>query len=139
MWFLIYDNGTSMMGCCGEASGWAKVGLLLILAAAALQLTGYLTNNWMVYNTIKDTHDVRVGLWWMQNCSSSVVLCNKESVPEIYKTNDREYFIFSLHYSNFSYFIAPTPSKGLRDFWQDKFDVGMCVCSARLFDSHTFW
>jgi hypothetical protein len=50
------------MGCCGDASGWANIGLLCVVCALGLQTTGYVTNNWMVYNTIQDQVDVRGGL-----------------------------------------------------------------------------
>lgn len=71
------------MGCCGDASGWAKIGVLLLLCATGLQLAGYLTNNWMTYNTVKDTYDLRVGLWWFTNCSGGAS-CHTENTPSQY-------------------------------------------------------
>ena len=69
-----------MGGCCGDASGWAKVGFLLLLCATGLQVGGFLTNNWMTYNTVQDTYDLRVGLWWFSNCSGGAA-CHSESTP----------------------------------------------------------
>ena len=72
-----------MGGCCGDASGWAKVGFLLLLCATGLQVGGFLTNNWMTYNTVQDTYDLRVGLWWFSNCSGGAA-CHSESTPSQY-------------------------------------------------------
>lgn len=74
-----------MGGCCGEASGWAKVGFLLLMCATGLQFAGYLTNNWMTYNTVRDTYDLRVGLWWFTNCSGGAA-CHTENTPSQYES-----------------------------------------------------
>jgi hypothetical protein len=51
------------MACCGDASGWAKIGFICILLAFGLQSVALLSNYWMVYKTAKNLFDVRVGLF----------------------------------------------------------------------------
>ncbi|XP_071170407.1 uncharacterized protein [Mytilus edulis] len=69
------------MACCGDASGWAKVGFICIFLAFGLQSAAFLTNYWMVYNTAKDLFDIRVGLLWYTNCTSA---CATSTTPSSY-------------------------------------------------------
>ncbi|CAC5414390.1 unnamed protein product [Mytilus coruscus] len=73
------------MGCCSRASGWSKIGLLCVVCAFGLQTAGYVTNNWMVYNTVLDLNDLRVGLWWFTNCSADIS-CFSVLTPSSYKS-----------------------------------------------------
>lgn len=73
------------MGCCSRASGWSKIGLLCAVCAFGLQAAGYVTNNWMVYNTVLDLNDLRVGLWWFTNCSAEIS-CFSVLTPDSYKS-----------------------------------------------------
>ena len=59
------------MACWESASDWAKIGFISIVLAFGLQSAAILTNYWMLYNTVKDMVDLRVGLFWLTNCSTS--------------------------------------------------------------------
>lgn len=71
------------MACCGDASGWAKIGFICIILAFGLQSAALLTNYWMVYKTAKNLFDVRVGLFWYTNCSSG---CGTSVTPSSFQS-----------------------------------------------------
>ena len=71
------------MACCGDASGWAKIGFICILLAFGLQSVALLSNYWMVYKTAKNLFDVRVGLFWYTNCSSG---CGTSITPSSFQS-----------------------------------------------------
>ncbi|XP_045216209.2 uncharacterized protein LOC123566311 [Mercenaria mercenaria] len=73
------------MAFCGEASTWAKVGLLLMIIALGLHCAGYGTNYWMARNTARDKMNFGIGLWKMTNCSGYYnAPCTDGDIPDSY-------------------------------------------------------
>ncbi|KAL4227762.1 hypothetical protein ACF0H5_013198 [Mactra antiquata] len=74
------------MTFCGEASSWAKVGLVLLVLAFGLHCAGYGTNYWMVRHTARDNLNFGIGLWEYTNCSGSYKApCSFGDFPSEYK------------------------------------------------------
>lgn len=61
---------------CGNASLWAIIALVVIIIAMALDIAGFATMSWMVYQIT--TNSVRVGLWKMKSCVANA--CTESSV-----------------------------------------------------------
>lgn len=66
------------------SSIWAKLALAAVVIAMILDIVGFATNSWMVYQTT--TNSIRVGLWTMKSCVGSA--CTESSVPDSFKTDN---------------------------------------------------
>ncbi|KAL3866029.1 hypothetical protein ACJMK2_043370 [Sinanodonta woodiana] len=71
------------MGCCGDASSWAKFALIVVSIAMVLDIVGVATTSWMVYR-ISSTF-IRVGLWRMSACTGTT--CTENDVAEALKSD----------------------------------------------------
>ncbi|KAK7116334.1 uncharacterized protein [Littorina saxatilis] len=69
---------------CGTASGWAKVALLVMLAAMCLHIAGWVTQSWMVYEGEGSVILVTVGLWRQEACFQGV--CSEFETDTLYVT-----------------------------------------------------
>ena len=83
------------------SSIWAKLALAAVVIAMILDIVGFATNSWMVYQTT--TNSIRVGLWTMKSCVGSA--CTESSVPDSFKTGSntislKQCFSLSNHQGN---------------------------------------
>ncbi|KAK3594348.1 hypothetical protein CHS0354_019257 [Potamilus streckersoni] len=69
------------MGCCGDASNWAKFALIVMSIATVLDIVGVATTSWMVYKVSGSS--IRVGLWRMSACTGTT--CTENEVAEALK------------------------------------------------------
>lgn len=72
------------MAFCGTASLWAKIALVVIIIAMVLDIAGFATISWMVYQIT--TNSVRVGLWQMKSCAGTA--CTEGSVSSSLKNEN---------------------------------------------------
>lgn len=64
------------MALCGNASLWAIIAFVVILIALVLDIAGFATISWMVYQIT--TNSIKVGLWKMKSCVARA--CTESSV-----------------------------------------------------------
>ncbi|XP_041374145.1 uncharacterized protein LOC121387182 [Gigantopelta aegis] len=67
---------------CGDASGWAKMALIVLIIGMCLHIAGWATPNFMIYETASGVLKVTVGLWRMTSCASGT--CQELAVTTIY-------------------------------------------------------
>ncbi|XP_052817598.1 uncharacterized protein LOC128243717 [Mya arenaria] len=60
------------MPFCGLSSGWAKLTLLVVAAAAGLHCAALATPYWMKAATLSNSVNITVGLWKQVNCSRAI-------------------------------------------------------------------
>ncbi|XP_053405962.1 uncharacterized protein LOC123565335 [Mercenaria mercenaria] len=73
------------MNLFGTATVWAKIALVLIVIAFALQIAGFATDYWQQTETIQENVVYDIGLWNAQNCSGGHdSACDKVSIPDSY-------------------------------------------------------
>lgn len=69
------------MACCGTASLWAKIALIVAMIAMVLDIAGFATISWMVYQIT--TNSIRVGLWQMKSCAGTA--CTEGTISSTLK------------------------------------------------------
>ncbi|XP_045216737.2 uncharacterized protein LOC123566572 [Mercenaria mercenaria] len=72
------------MGMCGNASFWAITALVVVIIAMVLDIVGFATISWMVYQIT--TNSIRVGLWKMKSCVADA--CTEGSVSSSLKNGN---------------------------------------------------
>ncbi|XP_071108710.1 uncharacterized protein [Haliotis cracherodii] len=65
-----------------NASGWAKLALFVLILGAVLDIAGYATTSWVVYQSSDGATKVNLGLWTITACQSSV--CQTAAVTDAY-------------------------------------------------------
>ena len=72
------------------SSIWAKLALACVVIAMILDIIGFATTSWMVYQTT--TTSIRVGLWNMQSCVGTS--CVEQVVSDSFKTGNYHATVF---------------------------------------------